>query len=468
MNLLLYWFDLDTDQSFWTTWNAPFNNHDCGRELGIYSSDDEMHIYIVGYSFYYAAAQCCEAIILKYDYNSQNWVDGWPILYGDSLYDIFTSHVIIDEDIYMTGTTESYGSGASGCNNPSGHITKDVFVAKYNSNFVCQWWVTWNGGGIDCSNSICTDGTFLYVAGYTADEDDNNKDSLLIKYDLTGDIKWARIWDNGGNEWANAVAADMGTSGDIFVTGCGDYNPQMNLETFVLKYDKDGGLYINIPNILWPITTLSCALDDSGNAIVLDSNNAYIAGYITTIETKKDVSIFNVNKLTGWWMGIRWNNEQQNGDDCANSILIGNGQFYIGGYTETANGPDPLIQKRILWGSSPEWSYIWSNPGEDSIRSIVFGYNTIYAGGYYWNGNDFDALVMKINSQQGTLDGWNDWGLGDTDGITSISIYGEQLNTVGWSYDTRYNSIGSHDGMINRWGTDNELTQQAGWPKFWG
>lgn len=105
----------------------------------------------------------------------------------------------------------------------------DIFIAKYNSNGVCQWVEKIAGSSDDLGLGIALDSNSnILVTGYTNSSTlnfNNNKsligsgqeDAFLAKYDNSGTCQWAEIIAGTNNDRAYRIATDE--NGNIFVTG---------------------------------------------------------------------------------------------------------------------------------------------------------------------------------------------------------------------------------------------------------
>ncbi|HZV82805.1 MAG TPA: S8 family serine peptidase, partial [Geobacteraceae bacterium] len=82
----------------------------------------------------------------------------------------------------------------------------------------------------------------VYLAGYTESMADPNMDVVLAKYDLMGNLSWAKTYDLGGKEEPRDVATD--SNGNVYVTGWSVDSPAT---LFLLKFDPDGDLLWNKP-----------------------------------------------------------------------------------------------------------------------------------------------------------------------------------------------------------------------------
>ncbi len=209
-------------------------------------------------------------------------------------------------------------------------LNSAAFIAKYNSNGICQWATNIDGLASDRGYSVTTDSTGnIYLTGQYAsasvvalkDVSGNTQiDSsislpntssfaiFIIKYNSNGICQWATNIDGtGSGEQGNSVITD--SIGNLYVTGSYDSNYNIILKdvsgntqsnslitlprsfnnaAFISKYNSNGicqwATYIDYDG----------NNQDSGYSITIDiSNNIYITGQYTTNQSDlilKDVS----------------------------------------------------------------------------------------------------------------------------------------------------------------------------------
>jgi len=201
---------------------------------------------------------------------------------------------------YVTGTfyspTITFGATTLTNADNSGS-TDDIFLVKYNTSGTVQWAKSAGEINYDEANSIALDASGnSYVAGCfsgtsitigttslnNADSTAGTKDIFLAKYDVNGNVVWAKSAGGSSNDNANSVAVNA--SGDAFVSGYFS-SPEITFGTstlinndtnnyndlFLAKYDVNG-------NVLWA-KSVGGSSDDEANATAVDvSGNAYVTG----------------------------------------------------------------------------------------------------------------------------------------------------------------------------------------------
>ncbi|MEM7657321.1 MAG: S8 family serine peptidase [Bacteroidota bacterium] len=92
--------------------------------------------------------------------------------------------VVVDEDdnLYMTGAASSDG------------ITYQVQTVKLDSNLNQIWLESWGADGVDDGglDLVLGDSGMVYVAGFATDSLNGGKEQLLLKYNSSGTLQWAK------------------------------------------------------------------------------------------------------------------------------------------------------------------------------------------------------------------------------------------------------------------------------------
>jgi hypothetical protein len=294
--------------------------------------DSEGSIYIVG------------------DANKQSYVgkfkpDGtnvWKIqreketAYGIALNNnkIYVTGYVIDKDrnIYIREYSASGESlnmltyNGTGKNNEAYSIAIDknnsIFIAgkedghwkvlKYDSGFNEKWNHVYDkkqGQALD----IAISNGYVYVTGYINDRD---RDHLIIKYDLLGNIIWEKDYDSEkGDDEARGIVAN---NKDVYVAGY-VMNNQGDTEYYIVKYNSDG-------DYQWH---KSINLGEGGFAEDIDIDDAgiYVTGW------------FGANFNYDWYSlkydfnGVQlWKKSHHVGDlDRAYAIKVFNNSIYVAG-----------------------------------------------------------------------------------------------------------------------------------------
>src|SRR3990167_4104209 len=133
-------------------------------------------------------------------------------------------------NVYIAGyTDDSLGGTNQG--------EDDVFVAKYNVSGTQQWIRQFGTAGEDRGYSVTVDGSGnVCVAGATTGSIEGaNKgwwDVFIRKYDSSGAAQWTKQFGTGGDDMCYGSAMD--TDGNVYMTG------QINNDVFICKYSESG------------------------------------------------------------------------------------------------------------------------------------------------------------------------------------------------------------------------------------
>ncbi len=299
-------------------------------------------------------------------------------------------------NIYLTGETWSYGSGAS-----------DVFVLKCDKSGTIFWESYWGGSDMEKGNSITLDPSGnIYVTGYTWSFSNGQADVFLLKMDLNGNVIWYTTW--GGSREDIGFSLALGGSGNIYLTGHTKSYGTTNEDIILMKYDPNG-------NLLWNLTyTIPDSSTGKGYDIKVDiDENIYISGGGSYFILKFDSegNLLWATEWSGWTNDIIIDNN--------NNVIYATGATWTYGNGES----DVCIAKfdldgRLLW----EWT--WGGPGIEYTHGITMDNNeNIYITGETWSYGSgwFDMFLLKFDSEGNLI--WNFvWGSALTERGSKICI----------------------------------------------
>ncbi|MEX2690472.1 MAG: hypothetical protein Q6351_009160 [Candidatus Njordarchaeum guaymaensis] len=107
----------------------------------------------------------------------------WNVTWGGSNYDRGQSIFIYNNYVYITGRTDSFGSG-----------NFDVFLLKYDLDGNLVWSRTWGGSNWDEAHGLFVYGNYICITGSTDSFGEGYADVFLLKYDLDGNLIWNVTW----------------------------------------------------------------------------------------------------------------------------------------------------------------------------------------------------------------------------------------------------------------------------------
>ncbi|MCP4696511.1 MAG: hypothetical protein GY862_06650 [Gammaproteobacteria bacterium] len=213
---------------------------------------------VAGYTYSYGAGGN-DVFLLKYD-NSGALT--WAKTTGSSFSDVAESVAQTSDGGYIVaGYTYSYGAG-----------DEDVFLLKYDNNGNLSWAKTTGGSTYDRAYSVAqTSDNGYIVAGYTVSYEAESCDVLLLKYDGSGNLTWAKT--AGRVNYADTARSVKQTSdGGYIVAGWAKYGgAQGKYDFLLLKYDDSG-------NLAWAKTPGGGSRDQAYSVAQTSDNGYIVAG----------------------------------------------------------------------------------------------------------------------------------------------------------------------------------------------
>ena len=189
---------------------------------------------------------------------------------------LFTGHsesasgVVVDGEgnVYLAIGDPANGSGRSG----------DAFVLKYDTSGNEKWALQFGSSAKAGARGVAVDGAGnVYVAGDTSgalpgQTSAGGRDAFVRKYDSSGNEMWTHQFGSSGDDFARGVAVDG--AGNAYVAGEGALPGQTSAggrDAFVRKYDSDG-------NEMW--THQFGSGRNFAHGVVVDgTGDIYVGGY---------------------------------------------------------------------------------------------------------------------------------------------------------------------------------------------
>lgn len=273
----------------------------------------------------------------------------------------------VNGNVFVGGTFDSpsISFGTSTLTNGGGGCT-DIFIMKFDSSGNPQWAKSVGGTAFDYEHAVAVDangnsyvvgeyGSTTIVAGtttfsVTTGGSSNPYDIIIVKYDPSGNVLWAKSPKGSYQDFANSITVD--SNNNTYVVGSFD-SPTLNLGTtsltnaggpggnpdlFIVKYDPSG-------NILWAQRG-----DDSysgARSVTVDaSDNVYVVGnFYGSSMTFGTINLINSNGNNDVFIvkydasgTVLWAKSAGGlGQDFAYSVSVdANGNSYIAGSFESA------------------------------------------------------------------------------------------------------------------------------------
>ncbi len=179
--------------------------------------------------------------------------------------------------------------------NTNSDTTGDIFLAKYDGNGNVIWAKNAYGINSDLAESLAIDkwGN-IYMTGLSSSSSISFGSSILTnsgsyyilfltKYDVGGNVLWAKSIGGTGYDEAKSIAID--TFGNIYVTGyfTGTTFPIGSITLTNLSHGNNENVFVakfdNIGNVIWAVNVGGDGSARSNSVAVDDSENSYIAGF---------------------------------------------------------------------------------------------------------------------------------------------------------------------------------------------
>ncbi len=233
-------------------------------------------------------------------------------------------------------------------------LTSDIYVVKYDSVGNVIWAISEGGTAQDDVLGMCTDpnGNILITGIFNGPSitfdtitlmSSGGKDIFIAKYDVSGNIVWAKSAGGNLDDYGMAICSDP--TGNILVTGNFQSNSIIfdsailtNINTseediFVVKYDPAG-------NVLWTQSaggtykdiSSSICTDANDNVFITGSFNSTSISFGTTTLISTGLSDLFVVKLNSSGNFIWAKSADGSADDLGSDISTdGNGNIVITG-----------------------------------------------------------------------------------------------------------------------------------------
>ncbi|KXK56795.1 MAG: PKD repeat protein [Chlorobi bacterium OLB5] len=267
----------------------------------------------------------------------------------------------------------------------------DIITIKYNPAGILQWQKIYDSGLNDqCSDIEMDKAGNIYIGGLSGNQ------SLIIKYNISGDTLWTRKYSEINYRFP-VIDLHLDSKNNIYITGNRLHTTNSSGAQFTIKYDSNAVFkWINNPLITNMQFAVKLGVDNTENVYVTGSS---FFGKILTI--KYDI---NGNQL---WEKIY--DGPGVGTDRPSDLKINSlGNIVITGLsTGIGTGGDFVT---ILYNTSGDslWVKTYNgigNGGDIAFSLKIDNLNNIYiTGGSLGNFSDYDFVTIKYN-----LEGIQQW-----------------------------------------------------------
>lgn len=437
---LILKYNLSGDQKWVQRWNAPSNSDDYLKKISL-SSDGK--IIITGFS--YNPASSNDFVTQKYDTSG---VLLWTQTYnGPNSLDDQAANIKIDnsDNIYVTGKSRGTGTGS------------DYATVKYNSAGVQQWAQRYNGPYSNEDIPVSVDADIsgnVYVTGYTYGTP-YYQDYLTIKYNSSGVQQWAKNYNGDQNYFDRAADVKADNSGNVIVTGKCIKSSDGTSDAVTVKYNSSG-------DVVWAkLYNGSGNLDDDPVQLELDNNSIFVLStsssyFFNLFCGTSDYLLLKFNSAGGIEFETRYDGSGAGNDAGVSLALDNNGNTFVTGYSfDNVSGYDYATVKYNSVGA-PLWVSRYDGfSGNDKPASLCTDNDgNIYVTGYSTgSGSGADIATVKYNSSgaQQWASRYNGTGNGDDFGVkvsvdnsgnVYVAGYGSGAGTGNDYIALKYNSSG--------------------------
>ena len=318
----------------------------------------------------------------------------WTRFFSTSQFDSANSVALAGSEVVIGGRT-----GATG----------DAFVAAYDTSGNLLWAHEFGSPtGLDSVRSVAADGTGIYVAADVSKRlqpltNHGGADVVLQRYDLSGNLIWAKEIGTKGDDVQGSVALDG--AGNLYTsfttTGAvpGQTNAGVN-DVVVRRYDLNG-------NAIWT-RQFGTTDDEQEFSAVADAGGIYVGG--GTRDTSGTTGTIDVLLLKYRTRGaLAWSTTFGSvKDDRAWSLSLIGRRLFVGGETEgdlpgqTSAGMSDAFLAEYQPNGTQDWlkqigtteNDVGQGVGASNGRAFLVGYTHGAFPGLI-NHGVYDAFVVK-------------------------------------------------------------------------
>jgi len=249
------------DQNGSLKWSRTWGGWSYDNGLGI-AIDSSGNVYITGYTYSFGNGQRDVCTVKYNNFGDQLWNRTWGAAGAGSSEVGYAIGFDSLENVYVVGYTTSVSN-------------TNVLIIKYDTLGVQQWVKTWGGSNVDYCYGIAVDSSDnLYLTGATRSYGAGSYDSVIVKYDNLGNYLWRKTWGGSGAEFSRSIVLD--SEENILIAGETNSFGSGGTDFFLLKYNVTGDLRYSH---LWGGVN-----DDECKSIALDTNeNLYLSGFTESI-----------------------------------------------------------------------------------------------------------------------------------------------------------------------------------------
>ncbi len=286
-------------------------------------------------------------------------------------------------DIIIVGNTFGFGAGGS-----------DFWVLCLSENGSIIWQKTFGGSDDDYANAvaIAPNGDII-VAGDTSSFGNGGWDTLVIRLDGRGNVKWEKTYGGEDDEYANAVA--IAPNGDIITAGSTSSFGAGNADIWVMRLNANG-------NVKWQMTYGGPKDDEAYGVALTSGGDIIVSGYTES---------FGAGDWDAWILRLSGNGDViwqktyggKKSDEINAVTPASNGDIIVAGDTSSfgAGGSDFWVL-RLSGNGKPEWSRTYGGKKDDYANAVALTPNgdIIVAGGTYsFGAGGKDLWILSLDGK---------------------------------------------------------------------
>ncbi|MGZ4064641.1 MAG: DUF7948 domain-containing protein, partial [Bacteroidia bacterium] len=257
----------------------------------------------------------------------------------------------------------------------------------------------------------------VYITGVIQN---STKDLFLAKYDSNLVLRWFKIYDNGYDDIGKSVFVDPATE-NIYANGSSEQSSG-NSDLITLAYDSSG-------TQLWTPNRFNGTANglDGGLSVTYDGTAVWSGGFSTTTSKGKDFTLLRISASTGSLLATAKKNGSSNSDDVCNKVFVYGNSLYATGYANnTGNGNDIFTLCINTTSATVTWTNViaGSYGGADEGNDITADANHAVLCGKMTNsvtGSDYFYAVLTPSTGVATYTNTYDGGFSGTDVASSIT-----------------------------------------------
>jgi hypothetical protein len=304
----------------------------------------------------------------------------WVKTYGAVNSDLATCVQQTSEGGYVVcGYTISAGSGDN-----------DVLVMKFDLSGNLLWSKLFGGAGNDQASCIVQTSDMGYViSGQTNSFGASNFDAFTLKLDANGSRQWAKMYKWSNTEYAASIVQT--SDGGYILTGYSDSFGSGAYDVFSLKIDASG-------SIMW-VRCYGGPNNDYGNSIKETTDAGYIvAGYTYSYGTAGDACVM---KLYGDGV-LNWSRTYGGGDlDAANEIQLSSNGYIVCGSSRSYTASEDALVFNIDNSGNTYWARSFGGSALDvdkanSVKQTPEGGFVLAGSTKRMGSSTSDLFVIKL------------------------------------------------------------------------